>query len=34
MKREYSEAEIDVIRFPEKDVICTSTPIGEGDEDD
>lgn len=36
MKREFCEPEIEVIRFSERDVIATSssTPIGEGDEDD
>ena len=34
MKKEYSELEIEVIRFSEGDVITTSTPIGGGEEDD
>ena len=32
MKR-YMNPELDVILFSERDVIATSTPIGEGDDD-
>jgi len=34
MKKEYCEPEIEIIRFQDNDVIATSIPIGEGDEDD
>ena len=34
MKREYREPEIEIIRLEETDIIITSTPIGEGDDDD
>lgn len=33
MKKDYLHAEVDVIRFANADLIVTSTPIGEGDEE-
>jgi hypothetical protein len=33
MKRYYLDPEVEVIRFSEADIIITSTPIGEGDDD-